>query len=101
MASGNETNNIEIEKFVDDETNEDLKRNFMGVYSEAGPLIPLGNHIIQSQYFQKYLSYEVRFRCLKEGSNFKVGSKNILKRKCPKNQQKAFEVIAINSQILF
>ena len=29
MASG-----IEIENFFDDETNEDLKRNFMGVYSQ-------------------------------------------------------------------
>ena len=33
MASGNGVTNIEIEKFFDDETNEDLKRNFMGVYS--------------------------------------------------------------------
>ena len=29
MASG-----IEIENFFDDETNEDLKKNFMGVYSQ-------------------------------------------------------------------
>ena len=33
MASGNGITKIEIEKFFDDETNEDLKRNFMGVYS--------------------------------------------------------------------
>ena len=33
IASGNGITNIEIEKFFDDETNEDLKRNFMGVYS--------------------------------------------------------------------
>ena len=33
MSSRNGITNIEIEKFVDDETNEDLKRNFMGVYS--------------------------------------------------------------------
>ena len=30
MASGNGITNIDIEKFFDDETNEDLKRNFMG-----------------------------------------------------------------------
>ena len=33
MASGNRITNIEVEKFFDDETNEDLKRNFMDVYS--------------------------------------------------------------------
>ena len=33
MACGNGITNIEIEKLFDDETNEDLKRNFMGVYS--------------------------------------------------------------------
>ena len=33
MASGNGITNIEIEKFFNDETNEELKRNFMGVYS--------------------------------------------------------------------
>ena len=33
MASGYGITNIEIEKFFDDETNENLKRNFMGVYS--------------------------------------------------------------------
>ena len=33
MASGNGVTNIEIEKFFDDETNEDLKRNFICVYS--------------------------------------------------------------------
>ena len=33
MARRNEITNIEIEKFFDDETNEDLKRNLMGVYS--------------------------------------------------------------------
>ena len=33
MGSGNGIANIEIEKFSSDETNEDLKRNFMGVYS--------------------------------------------------------------------
>ena len=33
MASGNRITNIEIEKFFDYETNEDFKRNFMGVYS--------------------------------------------------------------------
>ena len=33
MASGNGITNIEIEKLFDDEMNEDLKRNFMGVYS--------------------------------------------------------------------
>ena len=33
MASGNGTTNIEIEKSFIDETNEDLKRNFVGVYS--------------------------------------------------------------------
>ena len=33
MASGNEITNTEIEKFFDDETNEDLKRNFIGAYS--------------------------------------------------------------------
>ena len=33
MASRNGITNIEIEKFFDDETNEALKRNFMGVYS--------------------------------------------------------------------
>ena len=33
MVSGNGITNIEIEKFFDDETNKDLKRNFMGVYS--------------------------------------------------------------------
>ena len=33
MASGNGITNIEIEKFFDDETNKDLKRIFMGVYS--------------------------------------------------------------------
>ena len=33
MASRNGITNIEIEKFFDDETNEELKRNFMGVYS--------------------------------------------------------------------
>ena len=31
MASRNGITNIEIEKFFDDETNEELKRNFMGV----------------------------------------------------------------------
>ena len=33
IASGNGITNIEIEKLFDDETNEDLNRNFMGVYS--------------------------------------------------------------------
>ena len=33
MARRNEITNIEIEKFFDDETNVDLKRNLMGVYS--------------------------------------------------------------------
>ena len=33
MASGNGITNTEIEKFFDDETNKDLKRIFMGVYS--------------------------------------------------------------------
>ena len=33
MSSRNGITNIEIEKFFDDETNEELKRNFMGVYS--------------------------------------------------------------------
>ena len=33
MASGNGITNTEIENFSDDEMNEDLKRNFMGVYS--------------------------------------------------------------------
>ena len=33
MASENGITNIEIEKFFNDGTNEDLKRNFMGVYS--------------------------------------------------------------------
>ena len=33
MAGRNGITNIEIEKFFDDETNEELKRNFMGVYS--------------------------------------------------------------------
>ena len=33
MASGNGITNIEIEKFFDDETNEDLKGDVMGVYS--------------------------------------------------------------------
>ena len=33
MGSRNGIANIEIEKFSSDETNEDLKRNFMGVYS--------------------------------------------------------------------
>ena len=33
MASRNGITNIEIEKFFDDETNEELKRDFMGVYS--------------------------------------------------------------------
>ena len=33
MASGNGVTNIEIEKFFDDETNEDLKINFICVYS--------------------------------------------------------------------
>ena len=32
MTSGNEKTNIDIEKFFDYETNDDLKRNFMGVY---------------------------------------------------------------------
>ena len=31
MVSANGITNIEIEKFFDDETNKDLKRNFMGV----------------------------------------------------------------------
>ena len=33
MASGNGIDNTDIEKFFDDETNEDLKRNFMGFYT--------------------------------------------------------------------
>ena len=33
MTSRNGITNIEIEKFFNDETNEDLKRNFMAVYS--------------------------------------------------------------------
>ena len=33
MARGNRITNIKIEEFFNDETNEDLKRNFMGVYS--------------------------------------------------------------------
>ena len=33
MSSGNGITNTVIEKFVDDETNQNLKRNFMGVYS--------------------------------------------------------------------
>ena len=33
MTSWNGINNINIEKFFDNETNDDLKRNFMGVYS--------------------------------------------------------------------
>ena len=33
MSSGNGITNIDIEKFFDNETNNDLKRNFMGVYS--------------------------------------------------------------------
>ena len=33
MSSGNGATNIEIKKFFNDEMNEDLKRNFMGVYS--------------------------------------------------------------------
>ena len=32
MTSGNEKTNIDVEKFFDNETNDDLKRNFMGVY---------------------------------------------------------------------
>ena len=33
MTSENGITSIEIEKFFDDEMNDDLKRNFMGVYS--------------------------------------------------------------------
>ena len=33
MVTGNGITNIEIEKFFDDETNKDLIRNFMGIYS--------------------------------------------------------------------
>ena len=33
MVTGNGITNIEIEKFFDDETNNDLIRNFMGIYS--------------------------------------------------------------------
>ena len=33
MTSGNGITNIEIEIFLNDETNEDLQRKFMGVYS--------------------------------------------------------------------
>ena len=32
MSSGNGITNIKINKFFDDEMNEDLKRNFIGVY---------------------------------------------------------------------
>ena len=32
MTSGNEKTNIDIEKLFDNETNDDLKRNFMGFY---------------------------------------------------------------------
>ena len=33
MTSGNGISNTEIEKFFDNAMNDDLKRNFMGVYS--------------------------------------------------------------------
>ena len=33
MTSGNGITNIDIEKFFDNETNDDLKKKFMGVYS--------------------------------------------------------------------
>ena len=33
MSSGNGITNIKIKKFFNDEMNEDLKRNFIGVYS--------------------------------------------------------------------
>ena len=33
MVTGNGITNIEIEKFFDDETNNDLIINFMGIYS--------------------------------------------------------------------
>ena len=33
MTRGNGISNIDIEKFCDNETNDDLKRNFIGVYS--------------------------------------------------------------------
>ena len=33
MISGNGITNIGIEKFFDNEMNDDLKRNFIGVYS--------------------------------------------------------------------
>ena len=33
MSSGNGVTNIDIEKFFAKETNDDLKRDFMGVYS--------------------------------------------------------------------
>ena len=35
MTSGNGITNIGIEKFFDNEMNDDLKRNFMGVYSSG------------------------------------------------------------------
>ena len=33
MTSGNGITNIDIEKLFDNETNDDFKKNFMGVYS--------------------------------------------------------------------
>ena len=33
MTSGNGITNIDIEKFFDNETNDDFKKSFMGVYS--------------------------------------------------------------------
>ena len=33
MTTGNGITNIDIEKFFENETNDDLKKNFMGVYS--------------------------------------------------------------------
>ena len=62
MTSGNEKTNIDIEKFFDNETNDDLKRNFMGVYLSDSKTKYLDFYDIMKQKKSKISTYNFQHR---------------------------------------
>ena len=60
MTSGNEKTNIDIEKFFDYETNDDLKRNFMGVYLSDSITKYLDFYDIMKQKKSKISTYNLQ-----------------------------------------
>ena len=62
MTSGNEKTNIDIEKFFDNETNDDLKRNFMGVYLSDSITKYLDFYDIMKQKKRKISTYNFQHR---------------------------------------